>query len=228
MGDRTMEKIKILVADDFELLREDLCELIDSQPDMKVVGSASNGREIVELAKSTVFDLILMDIEMEQMNAGILATQRIRDEQPEAGVIFLTAHETKEIIVTAMGAGALDYLVKGCPDEEILKHIRNAYEKHPIMEGRIHETVMQEYARLQKSERSLLFFINNISKLTATERELVKLLLQGYKVNEIAGIRCVEASTIKTQVKGLLRKFGCSRTKEIVQVIRELNVEHLF
>lgn len=87
---------------------------------------------------------------------------------------------------------------------------------------------MQEYARLQKSERSLLFFINNISKLTSAERELIKLLLQGYKVNEIAGIRCVESSTIKTQIKGLLRKFGCSRTKEIVQIIRELNIEHLF
>lgn len=223
-----MEKIKILVAEDVALLREDLCELLDSQPDMVVVGSASSGKEIVELARNTEFDLILMDIEMEQMNAGILATQRIRDELPDAGVIFLTVHETKEVIVTAMGAGALDYLVKGCPDEEILKHIRNAYEKHPMMEARIHETVMQEYVRLQKSEHSLLFFINNMSKLTVTERELIKLLLQGYKVNEIAGIRCVETSTVKTQVKGLLRKFGCSRTKEIVQIIRELNVEHLF
>lgn len=228
MDDKVMEKIKILVAEDVALLREDLCELLDSQPDMVVVGSASSGKEIVELARNTEFDLILMDIEMEQMNAGILATQRIRDELPDAGVIFLTVHETKEVIVTAMGAGALDYLVKGCPDEEILKHIRNAYEKHPMMEARIHETVMQEYVRLQKSEHSLLFFINNMSKLTATERELIKLLLQGYKVNEIAGIRCVETSTVKTQVKGLLRKFGCSRTKEIVQIIQELNVEHLF
>lgn len=228
MDDKVMEKIKILVADDFELLREDLCELLDGQPDMQVVGSASSGREIIELARTTDFDLILMDIEMEQMNAGILATQRIRDELPDADIIFLTAHETKEMIVTAMGAGAVDYLVKGCPTDEILSHIRNAYEKHPIMEARIHETVMQEYVRLRKSENSLLFFINNISKLTATERELVKLLLQGYKVNEIAGIRCVEASTIKTQVKGLLRKFGCSRTKEIVQIIQELNVAHLF
>lgn len=228
MDDKAMEKIKILVAEDVALLREDLCELLDSQPDMKVAGSASSGKEIVELARNTEFDLILMDIEMEQMNAGILATQRIRDELPDAGVIFLTVHETKEVIVTAMGAGALDYLVKGCPDEEILKHIRNAYEKHPMMEARIHETVMQEYVRLQKSEHSLLFFINNMSKLTATERELIKLLLRGYKVNEIAGIRCVETSTVKTQVKGLLRKFGCSRTKEIVQIIRELNVEHLF
>ena len=162
------------------------------------------------------------------MNAGIVATERIREQKPHANVIFLTAHETREMIVTAMGAGAADYLVKGCPDEELLTHIRCAYEGHPIMQSMIHETIMQEYVRLQRSERSLLFFINNISKLTGTEREMIKLLLQGRKVNEIAKIRCVETSTIKTQIKGLLRKFGCSRTKEIVQIIHELNIEHLF
>jgi len=189
---------------------------------------ASNGNEAIEIMDNVKFDLILMDIEMEQMNAGIIATEKIREDTPDANVIFLTAHETKQIIVTAMGAGALDYLVKGCEEEEILYHIRCAHEGNPVMQSKIHDTIMQEYARLQKSERSLLFFINNISKLTGTEREMIKLLLQGYKVNEIAGIRCVEASTIKTQIKGLIRKFGCSRTKEIVQIIHDLNIEHLF
>lgn len=221
-------KIRILIADDFELLREDLSELLSGQPDMEVVGCAASGKEIVELSAQVEYDLILMDIEMESMNAGIVATERIREQKPHANVIFLTAHETREMIVTAMGAGAADYLVKGCPDEELLTHIRCAYEGHPIMQSMIHETIMQEYVRLQRSERSLLFFINNISKLTGTEREMIKLLLQGCKVNEIAKIRCVETSTIKTQIKGLLRKFGCSRTKEIVQIIHELNIEHLF
>ena len=217
-----------MIADDFELLREDLSELLSGQPDMEVVGCAASGKEIVELSAQVDYDLILMDIEMESMNAGIVATERIREQKPHANVIFLTAHETRETIVTAMGAGAADYLVKGCPDEELLTHIRCAYEGHPIMQSMIHETIMQEYVRLQRSERSLLFFINNISKLTGTEREMIKLLLQGCKVNEIAKIRCVETSTIKTQIKGLLRKFGCSRTKEIVQIIHELNIEHLF
>ena len=121
------------------------------------------GKEIVNLARNTEYDLILMDIEMETMNAGILATQEIREADPEAGIIFLTAHETREMIVTAMGAGALDYIVKGCEDEEILYHIRCALKGNPIMSNKIHETVMQEYARLQQSEKSLLFFINNIS-----------------------------------------------------------------
>ena len=222
------EKIRILIADDFSLLREDMSELINKQPDMEVVGEASSGKDIISLAESVSYDIILMDIEMEVMNAGIIATQKIREENPEANIIFLTAHETREIIVTAMGAGASDYMVKGCDDEEILHHIRCAYEGHPVMQSNIHETIMQEFARLQKSERSLLFFINNISNLTPTEIEMIKLLLQGYKVNQIAGIRGVEASTIKTQVKGLLRKFGCSRTKEILQLIHDLKIEHLF
>ena len=221
-------KIKILVADDFQLLREDVSELIDKQPDMEVIAQAASGKEIVELAKKLEFDLILMDIEMEQTNAGIIAAEKIKEEKPQAGIIFLTAHETKEMIVTAMGAGAVDYLVKGCGEEEVLHHIRCAYEGHPVMESRIHETVMQEYARLRKSEQSLLFFINNLSQLTGTERQMIKLLLQGCKTAEIAKIRCVEHSTVKTQIKGLLRKFGCTRTKEIVQMIHDLKIEHLF
>lgn len=222
------DKIKLMIADDFPLLREDMCELISKQPDMEVIAAAENGRGIVELAKKYPCDIILMDIEMENMNAGIIAAEQILDETEGIGIIFLTAHETNEMILTAMGAGAVDYIVKGCSSEEILKHIRSAYEGNPIMMRHVHQTVMQEYARLQRSEKSLLFFINNISKLTAAERELVKLLLQGKKVNRIAEERCVATVTIKTQIKGLLRKFGCSRTKEIVEIINDLNISHLF
>ncbi len=223
-----MGKIRILIADDFVYLREDLTELINSQDDMEVVGEAESGSEIIELAEKSDYDIILMDIEMEQTNAGILAAEKIRDENPDAGIIFLTAHETKEMIVTAMGAGAVDYVVKGVGDEVLLMHIRNAYEGNPVMQSRVRDTVMQEYARLQRSERSLLFFINCISNLTGAERELVKLLLQGSKVSEIADIRRVENSTVKTQIKSLLRKFGCSRSKEVVSLIEELKIGHLF
>lgn len=222
------DKIRILIADDFQLLREDLRELISKQPDMEVVGMAANGRDIITLAEQVPHDMILMDIEMEQVNAGIYATKKILQNNQEDQIIFLSVHETEDIVVTAMGAGAIDYLIKGCPDEEILYHIRCAYEGKPIMQGQIHGIIMKEYARLRKSEQSLLFFINNISKLTSTEHDLIKLLLQGFKVQEIANVRCVEVSTIKTQIKGLLRKFGCSRTKEIVNIIRDLNIEHLF
>ncbi|MCI9162454.1 MAG: response regulator transcription factor [Lachnospiraceae bacterium] len=220
--------IRVAIVEDFDLIREDLSELIAGQPDMEVAWQAASGQEAVEKAGEQDADIVLMDIEMETINAGIAAAEKIRDQGRGQQVIFLTAHETNQMIITAMGTGAVDYVVKGCPDEEILQHIRNAYGGKPVMESRIQETIMREYSRLQRSEQSLLFFINNVSQLTAAERELLRLLLEGNKVKDIAHIRCVEIITVKTQIKGLLRKFGCSRTKEIVSMIQELNISHLF
>ena len=220
--------IRILVAEDFELLREDLCDTLNQQPDITVAGSAGSGREIEALALSTPADLILMDIEMETITAGIRATEHILEKKPELKILFLTAHETDNIILTSMGAGAVDYIEKGLPDEELLLHIRSAIAGRPMLEAKIQNLLLKEYSRLRSSERSLLFFISTVSQLTGAERELVRLLLNGKKVKEIADIRCVEVVTVKTQVKSLLRKFGCTRTKEIVEIIRELNVAHLF
>lgn len=112
-GEITERKIRILVAEDFDLLREDLCELLNSQKDMETAGSADGKEEIVKLAQMMEFDLILMDIEMEYLTSGIEAAEEIRKEKPEAQIIFLTAHDTNQMIYTAMGAGAVDYIVKG-------------------------------------------------------------------------------------------------------------------
>ena len=220
--------IKILIADDFALLREDLCDTLNAQEDMQVVGAAESGAQAEKLAAETEYDVILMDIEMETTTAGIHAAENILAENPDAIVIFLTAHETENMILMSMGAGAVDYVVKGCPEDELLLHIRKAYDGEPLLGARVQPTVLKEYSRLRRSEKSLLFFINNVSQLTPAERSLVRYLLDGMKVQDIANARCVEVVTVKTQIKGLLRKFGCTRTKEIVEMIRELNVEHLF
>ncbi|GHH97906.1 response regulator [Neobacillus kokaensis] len=220
--------IKIMIADDIQLLLEDLTELINRQSDMMVVGTASSGKEIEALARTIDHDLILMDIEMETTTAGIKAAERIRDWCQDRKIIYLTAHETKEMILTAVGTGAIDYIVKGTAEEEILYHIRQAYLGQPLMDGKIQELVLQEYMRLRQSEKNLLFFINNISNLTNTERALIAFLLNGLKIKEIARERSVEVVTIKSQINTLLKKFGVSRTKDIVQTIKDLNLAHLF
>lgn len=222
------QPIRVMVAEDLPLLREDFCDVVSSQSDMEVVGSAASGEEIVALAGTTPCDVILMDIEMETIDAGIRAAELITAKHPEIKIIFLTAHETDDMITSAMGTGAVDYVVKGCEEERLLEHIRRAHQGRAELEPKIQNTVMQEYARLRRSERSLIFFINNVAHLTPAEHELVKLLLQDKKVAEIARLRCVEVVTIKTQIKSLLSKFGCSRTKEIVKMIRQMNLEHLF
>ena len=211
--------MKILIADDFELLREDLCDTLGAQADMEVVGAAQSGAQVEEMAARLDFDVLLIDIEMENTTAGIRAAENILAEKPDTIVIFLTAHETENMILMSMGAGAV---------EELLEHIRKAYEGEPMLDARVQHMVLKEYSRLRRSEKSLLFFINNVSQLTPAERSLVRYLLDGMKVKDIAAARCVEVVTVKTQIKGLLRKFGCTRTKEIVEMIHELGVEHLF
>lgn len=222
------EPIRVMVAEDMELLLEDFCDIVNRQEDMEVVGAAASGQEICALARERECDVILMDIEMETMQAGIVATEAILQFRPAVKVIFLTAHETDDIITSAMGSGGVDYVVKGCEDEVLLDHIRRAYTDQTVLEPHIRQTVMKEYTRLHQSERSLIFFFNNVARLTPVERELVRLLLEGKKIPEIARFRCVEVVTVKTQIKGLLSKFGCSRSKEIVQMIHQLGLEHLF
>lgn len=220
--------IKVMIADDFQLLLEDMIEIVNHQPDMEVVASANSGKEIIAQAEREVYDIILMDIEMESTISGIIATEIILKKNQDAKIIFLTAHETKDMILTAMGTGAVDYIVKGSPEEEIIHHIRSAYNGKPIMEGKVQAIIMQEYKRLQISEKGLLFFINNISNLTNAEKEIIRLLLQKMKIREIAQIRGVEMVTVKTQITGLLQKLGVSRTKEVVKKITDLNLTHLF
>ena len=171
--------MKILLADDFALLREDLCETLGAQPDMEVVGAAESGAQVQEMAQKLDFDILLIDIEMENTTAGIHAAENILAEKPDTIVIFLTAHETENMILMSMGAGAVDYVVKGCPDEELLEHIRKAYEGEPMLDARVQHMVLKEYSRLRRSEKSLLFFINNVSQLTPAERSLVRYLLDG-------------------------------------------------
>ena len=221
-------KIQVMVAEDIPLLLEDFCDTVSRAGDMEIAGAALTGQEITRLAQERDCDVILMDIEMETMQAGILAAEAIHQRKPEVKIIFLTAHETEDIILSAMASGAVDYVVKGCEEEVLLEHIRKAYADEPALERHVQQIVMREYSRLHQSERSLIFFISNVARLTPAERELVRLLLQGLKVQEIAQARCVEVVTVKTQIKGLLNKFGCTRTKEIVALIRQMGLELLF
>ena len=205
-------------------LREICFEEIPPQSISRQFGSDSEASE--QYAILIVRERIV--VQAASRPAMLYAAETLLHAHPEGKVIFLTAHETENMILMSMGAGATDYVVKGCSDEELMRHIRSAMAGEPMLDVRIQQTVLKEYNRLRRSEKSLLFFINNVAQLTPAERTLVRYLIDGKKVREIAELRCVEVVTVKTQIKSLLRKFGCARSKEIVELIEELNVGHLF
>lgn len=220
--------IRILVVDDNDILREDLCQQLALQPDFTVAGSAATGAEAVRLALETDCDVILMDIEMESIRAGIDAASQIHPQRPKIQIIYLTAHDNDDMILTAMATGAVDYFVKGSDYDDLYRHIRMAYAGTPIMSAHTQEVMLQEYSRLRRNEFSLLYFVNTLASLTPTERTLIRYLLQGMNARQISEIRVVGIETVKSQIHSIREKFGCSRTKEIVAFIRQLGLEHLF
>lgn len=219
-----------MVAEDIPILREDFAEIIGAEPDMEMLAAARSGSEICRLVEEAgeLPDIILMDIEMETLTAGIDASETIHGRHPQIRIVFMTAHEADEMINSGMGTGAVDYVIKGCDDQVLLDHIRKAYRGVSVLDSRIQQSIMREYTRLRKSEHSLVFLLNNVTQLTPTEKEIVSLLLEDKKVREIAQLRNVELVTVKTQIKSLLNKFGCHRSREIVDLIRQMNLESFF
>lgn len=220
--------IRIIVAEDSDVLREDLVIQLSAQADMEVVGQASTGARASELASELDVDIILLDIEMESIRAGIEAAALIHPQKPEVNIIYLTAHDNDDMILTAMATGAVDYFVKGDADEKLYEHIRMAYQGTPVMSEHTQRVILKEYSRLRRNENSLLYFVNTLSLLTPTERELVRYLLRGLAPRQISEIRVVGLDTVKTQIHSIRAKFGCGRTKEIVTQIRALGLEYLF
>ena len=215
------KKIKVMVAEDIRLLREDFAEIIEEADDMELLGTAGSAADICRQIqeKGVLPDVILMDIEMETLTAGIQAARDIYTEHPEIRIVFMTAHEADEMINAGMETGAVDYVIKGCEDEVLLEHIRKAHAGTSVLDSHIQQSIMREFTRLRRSEQSLVFMINNVTQLTPSEREIVALLLEGKKVKEIAQLRGVELVTVKTQMRSLLTKFGCHRSREIVDLL---------
>lgn len=218
--------IKLMIADDFDILREDLKENLESLGYCvsKCVSSALDA--VNEYDES--IDIVLMDIEMEESDSGIKAAEAILDKYKDAKIIYLTSHDSDEMIMTAFATGAEDFIVKGVSAQEIKEHIDAVYNNKPQLDDRVRNIVMCEYKRLRQTEQNLLYFIKHISSLTPTEKDLIHCFLLDMKVREIASQRNVELSTVKSQIRTLLQKFGCSRSKEIVVIIKGLGLEHLF
>lgn len=220
--------IQVVIAEDDANIRRRLASLIAGQPDMRLVCECACGRALVDAMDQCEADVILSDVEMESRTDGILAAKQILTFYPHVRVIFLSVHDEDSTILEAFEASAVDYLLKGSEPQEILASIRKAYRNCSPISPFAAEKLRSEFHRLRQNEASLLHFLNIVFMLTPSERQIIRLLLNGCKVREIAACRSVEVGTIKTQISTLLKKFGVSRTSDILNNLRRLNIENLF
>lgn len=219
-----MDIIRCMIVDDMESIRERFCDLINSQNDMDVVCVASTGKEAVENALKYKPDIILMDIQLEYDIAGIDATEKIIKQYPKTKIVIFTIHNNDEFILDAYLVGAVDYVLKDDTDTNILNTLRTVYTNEHFL-GPLLATKLKEKLTLARSrEESLLFFVNSYSKLTNTERMILKHLYSNKKRREISEMEFISMETVKTHVSHILKKLGFHSTSELIRFLKRIKI----
>jgi DNA-binding NarL/FixJ family response regulator len=204
--------IGVVVADDQAIVRAGFRLLIDSEPDLTVVGEAGNGAEAVAVASETAPDVVLMDIRMPVLD-GIEATRRITASGPPPRVLILTTFDLDEYVFGALRAGASGFLLKERPPEELLSAIRVIAAGEALLAPNITHKLIEHFTRqpdpLRPPPKAL-------AQLTAREREVLVLIANGLSNTEIAGRLSMSVPTAKTHVSRILAKLGARDRAQLV------------
>jgi len=193
--------IRILLADDHDIVRQGLRSLLEKQPDMQVVGEAADGRTAVALALELSPDIIVMDITMPGLN-GIEATRQIHAERPLARIIALSMHSTRRFMAEILKAGASSYLLKESVVGELVTAIRTVRAGNAYLSPRATDVVVDEYVRHSPHEHGASF-----GTLTAREREVLQLIAEGKSTKEAANMLQVSVKTIESHRAQIMAKL---------------------
>jgi DNA-binding NarL/FixJ family response regulator len=211
-----MTDIRVLLVDDHALFREGLGMIIASQPDLIVVGEASDGLEAVVKAVDLKPDLILMDIQMPGMD-GIEATRRIKKELPSATLVMLTVRDDEEKLFEAIKSGAQGYLLKQMQSKELIDMVRRALSGEVAIPPRLAGQMLEEFRRLSQLEPHEE---SEATALTDRELEVLHQVAQGKTDKEIAQVLSLSIHTVKTHLRSILAKLQVSGRKEAVRQAR--------
>lgn len=222
--------IEVMLCDDIKSIRDYFKKIIDMQEDMRVICTAESGKEAVQYLEDAAVlpDIILMDIQMEDEKAGIMAARKIHERYPEIRILMLTIHKNDDLLIEAYMAGAIDYIAKDTSPETICATLRSAKESKNFIGSVIREKTMEKLNRNRAMEVSMLFFINKMSKLTNSEWRILKHLYDGRKRKEIAKAEVLSEETVKLHVRHILRKLEFASSRELVDYLKELKLVDYF
>jgi DNA-binding NarL/FixJ family response regulator len=198
--------IRVAIVDDQALMRDGFSMILDTQPDIEVVGDAENGRLGLELCRRTRPDVVLMDIRMPVLD-GIEATRLIvASEDLDTKVLVLTTFDLDEYVYAAMRAGASGYLLKDTPAKDLVSAVRVIAQGDALLSPSVTRRLIEEFAR--RPEPGATAWAVLPPDLTEREREALELLAQGLSNREIAAAMYIGEATAKTHVSRLLTKLG--------------------
>lgn len=199
-------KIKILLVDDHQILRDGIRNVIEKNTTMEVIAEAKDGREAIKLCKKLKPNVVIMDIAMEGLN-GVEATKRIVAENPEIKIIALSMHSNKRFVLGMFKAGAYGYLLKDCDSEELIKAIKTVSINQKYIAQNISNVILSEFISGQLEEESL----------TTREKEILQLIAEGKSSKDIGDILFLSSKTVDAHRKNIMDKLELYSLPELTK-----------
>lgn len=203
--------IRVLLADDHAILREGLKTLLATDPEIQVIGDASNGQEAVNLVEKLKPDVLLMDIGMPVMN-GLEAAKKIAQLYPTVKVLILTQYDSQDYLFNVLQAGAQGYVLKRSASTELFSAIKTVHDGLAYLSPAMTKTLIKEHVG---TEQTVIEKTKNL--LTAREQEILKLIAEGKTNQEIAGQLIISLKTVQTHRAHILEKLNMHDRTELVK-----------
>lgn len=205
-------KIRVIIADDHQIVRDGLCSLLEKEPDLEVIAAVEDGRTTVRLVEELQPDVVIMDISMPGLN-GIEATRKITRDFPNIKVIALSMHDDGRFVMNMLKAGASGYLLKDCAFKELAKAIHVVVRTgKSYLSPDITDVVVDSYVTGQSGPEPLLYTL-----LTHREREVLQLVVEGKTSSQIAEILYVSVKTVETHRTQLMHKLKINNLADLVK-----------
>lgn len=199
--------IKILIADDQELIRQSLQIVLGMEHDIEVLDAVENGREVIRSVRKQKPDVILMDIRMPEMD-GVVCTQIIKENYPEIKIIILTTFDDDEYVFNALKYGASGYLLKGTSTKELAEAVRKVYQGTAMINGDIASKVVKLFSKMAQTNMTIQVDEQQTGSLKPTEKQIVALVGRGMSNKEIAGKLNLSEGTVRNSLSTVLNKLS--------------------
>ena len=206
-----MRKIRILLADDHQLMRSGIRLMLERESDLTIVGEASDGREAVSLAKTLKPDAVVMDIGMPNLN-GIEAAHQMRQENPEMAIVIVSMHSDESYVLRALKAGARGYLLKDSAEVDLIKAVHVVHGGKSFFSPAVSKVLLDDYVRkLKRSGTDDAYDL-----LTPREREILQLIAEGKSNKDIANLLNLSVYTVESHRSNLMEKLNLRGLPELI------------
>lgn len=205
--------LRILLADDHEIVRRGLKELLEEQAGWTVCAEAANGREAVELAVQSRPHVAILDFSMPELN-GLEATRRIRQAVPDTEVLIFTMHESEELIREVLSTGARGYLLKSDATRQLIPAVESVSRHMPYFSGRVSAVVLDGFLKGRGSAEPVAL---GAERLTSREREIIQLLAEGNSNKAIATRLDLSVKTVETHRAAIMRKLDLNSLADLIR-----------